>query len=64
MTARKCDRCGKLYEPYNSQNDSKHINGLIFVNVDEQRKYYGHGINDLCPECSAEFINWFFEKEI
>lgn len=57
--ARKCDRCGKLYEPYNLKDDSKHINGIIFVNVDEQRKYYDHGIIDLCPDCSTEFINWF-----
>lgn len=49
--ARKCDRCGKLYEPYNLRNDSNHINGLIFVNVDEQRKYYNHGVIDLCPDC-------------
>jgi len=57
--ARKCDRCGKLYEPYNSRNDSTRINGIIFVNVDEERKYYGHGIKDLCPYCSTDFVNWF-----
>ena len=49
-----CIVCGKL-----TNRLEKHINGIIFVNVDEQRKYYGHGIIDLCPDCSTEFINRF-----
>lgn len=60
--ARKCDRCGKLYESYNIKNDSENINGLITVNVDDDRKYYSHGVLDLCPECSGSFMKWFKEK--
>ena len=46
--AMKCDRCGKLYESYNTKKDNKNINGFIPVNLDVNRKYYSHGVTDLC----------------
>lgn len=60
--ARKCDRCGKLYETYNTKNDEKKINGLMTLNIDDDRRYYSHGIMDLCPECMEEFQRWIKEK--
>ena len=30
--AKKCDRCGKLYEQYNSKNDRKNPNGIMVLN--------------------------------
>ena len=33
-TAKKCDRCGKLYNSYNIINDTKNINGIMTVNID------------------------------
>lgn len=56
--AMKCDRCGKLYESYNTKKDNKNINGFIPVNLDVDRKYYSHGVTDLCPDCMKEFQNW------
>lgn len=53
--AKKCDRCGKLYEQYNSKNDKKNPNGIMILNLDAQRKYYSHGAIDLCPGCMKEF---------
>lgn len=50
--AKKCDRCGNLYEP-----ESTNICGIIIR--DEQnantvsRKYF-----DLCPECLISLSNW------
>ena len=61
--ARKCDRCSELYEAYNEKNDKKHINGMILVNVDDERKYYGHGVRDLCPKCSEKLMRWFNKNE-
>lgn len=29
--AKKCDRCGKLYEQYNSKNDRKNPNGIMVL---------------------------------
>lgn len=61
--AKKCDRCGKLYEQYNSKNDRKNPNGTMILNLDVQRKYYSHGAMDLCPDCMKEFQAWL-EKPV
>lgn len=57
--AKKCDRCGKFYESYNMKRDSKNINGIMFLNLDDKQKYYAHGAIDLCPECTTELMKWF-----
>ena len=59
--AKKCDRCGKLYEQYNSKNDRKNPNAIMVLNLDAQRKYYSHGAIDLCPGCMKEFQDWMEE---
>lgn len=56
--AKKCDRCGKLYEEYNIKNDSKNINGIQTLNIDYKRKFYSHKPFDLCPECKDSFEKW------
>ena len=58
--AKKCDRCGKLYEPYNIKNDAKNFNGINTVNLDASGRYYGHKPMDLCPECKDSFEEWLF----
>ena len=59
--ARKCDRCGKLYEEYNLENDEKNPNGIMVLTLDYQRKYYPHDAMDLCPDCMREFQDWMEE---
>lgn len=59
--AKKCDRCGKFYEVYNTTNDSENINGIVTLNLDNHRKYY-HEPLDLCPECKDAFEEWFRMK--
>lgn len=51
--AKKCDICGKLYESYNVKSDSKNTNGIMFLNIDNQQKYYSNQIMDCCPRCMA-----------
>ena len=60
--ARKCDRCGKLYEGYNTENDSENINGIRTLNIDYQRMCYSHEAMDLCPECMESFWGWLRGK--
>lgn len=61
--AKKCDRCGNLYEPKNMNVCGAIINGLSLIDRDEQnskavsRRYF-----DLCPECLAYFANWLKNK--
>ena len=59
--AKKCDRCGKLYEQYNSKNDRKNPNGIMVLNLDSQRRYFTHNALDLCPDCMKRFQDWFGE---
>ena len=59
--AKKCDRCGKLYEQYNSKNDRKNPNGIMVLNLDSQRRYFTHNARDLCPDCMKGFQDWFGE---
>lgn len=54
MLAKKCDRCGSLFEHYDgSKNfkDSERANGLLLIDRDLQRKYWGRKDYDLCPDC-------------
>ena len=55
--AKKCDRCGKLYEHYPKGNKSQ-SNAIRRI----QRDAFGGTMNaydewtmDLCPECMSEF---------
>ena len=61
--AKKCDRCGKLYEEYNTEHDSKKINGIMTLNLDFKRRYYSNESLDLCPECKDSFEEWLGRKE-
>lgn len=58
MIAKKCDRCEKLYEEYNFKIDSAKINGIMLLNIGSNQHYYGHSLKDLCPQCSAELMEW------
>ena len=58
--AKKCDRCGKLYNPYNIKNDAKNINGIMTVNIDLYGKYYSNKPKDPCLECKDSFEEWLF----
>lgn len=58
MLAKKCDRCGVLYEMYNVPDNKNKINGLMTLNIDYQNSYFKHGPYDLCPACSKELTEW------
>lgn len=59
--AKKCDRCGKLYDEYNFKKDEKNPNGVMTLNLDYQRKFYSHTAMDLCPDYMKEFQDWMEE---
>lgn len=45
--AKKCDRCGKYYEPYDGQ---QHLRRQHWVN--------SHDAYDLCPKCNGKLVRW------
>ena len=61
--ARKCDRCGKLYEEYNVGNNNKKPNGIQLISLDTSRKYFGYFLMDLCPDCMAQFQEWLKQQD-
>lgn len=60
MQAKKCDRCGTLYEIYNTKSDRKKCNGLQLLNIDGNQKYWSQGVYDLCPECMEGLMRWLY----
>ena len=58
MLAKKCARCGKLYEHYDKVGD-KRQNGIstIYVNKFGSREKIVVDI-DLCEDCMESLINW------
>lgn len=65
-SAKKCDRCGKLYERYNERRDHDKINGILTLNIDDKQQYYSHKAIDFCPDCKDSFQKWlsYDEKDI
>ena len=61
--AKKCDRCGNLYEPKDVNVCGAIVNGLGLISRDAcntnafPRRYF-----DLCPECLADLVNWLKNK--
>lgn len=56
---RRCDRCGKYYEPYEHENNTI---GMSTFNMDEELVGMEEH-KDLCPECMAEFNCWYLNVE-
>ena len=52
--AKKCDRCGKFYEWYVSDDGANAV-GLCQVNRIGDRWIVNKSGYDLCPECLREF---------
>lgn len=58
--ARKCDRCGCLYESYNvNSTDKEKFNSMILICLDDSNKYWGRNAVDVCPTCNKEFTEWW-----
>lgn len=61
--AKKCDRCGKLYEHYPIGNQSGIFNGIKLVRIGENGSFdHAKNHNDLCPEC-MEAIKAFLSND-
>lgn len=65
MLARKCDRCGALYEHYVGQKlfkEDEKANGLVLLDKDLKQQYYERNFYDLCPKCMTE-LNRFLKAD-
>jgi predicted nucleic acid-binding Zn-ribbon protein len=66
--ARKCDRCGALYEQYSTRFKEAvgiaDINGFMFVKRRSDSSDYitEDRPRDLCPDCTKSILAWLLEK--
>ena len=61
--AKKCDRCGNLYESKDMDICGAIVNGLSLIDRDKQNsRVVGRVYFDLCPECLAHLANWLKNK--
>ena len=64
MNAKKCDRCGRYFDPIFSISEKiteKASKKLIVANYDGAGvvHYSSKSCFDLCPQCYDEITNWF-----
>lgn len=66
--ARKCDRCGSLYEEYDTKvKDAKGlsgVNGFAFTKrqLNGTHAFVEDYFKDLCPDCLESLLAWWREK--
>lgn len=65
MNAKKCDRCGKFYEPYTIQDNRFpfEVNGIAFCRIyaGGESRAFDNNSHDLCEEC-FEAMHAFFKN--
>mgnify|MGYP004643129691 CR=1 FL=1 len=56
MQAKKCDRCGRLYEYYDGRKafPKSHSNSIELRDTDIKGKYWQRDFFDLCSSCMME----------
>lgn len=68
MDAKKCDRCGKLFEPYNVDAGCKipsRYTNILLKNLSLAKGMYEEfGEYDLCKECNNSLLKWLSEPKL
>lgn len=63
--AKKCDRCGNLYEPKAINIRGELVNGLRLINRKEDNTTaVGYRYFDLCPQCLVSLSDWFKNQPV
>lgn len=63
--AKKCDRCGNLYEPKDINIRGTLANGLRLISRNENNTMaVGSRYFDLCPHCLISLSDWFKNKPV
>lgn len=58
MLARKCDRCGVLYEFYADFPDGGNQIGFLQNDIKDSARINKTNIYDLCPECMTMAVQF------
>ena len=62
--AKKCDRCGKMYDQYNVKDSEANPNGIRLLNIDGRQQCFSHKLIDLCPDCMKQLQNWLKDSDM
>lgn len=62
--AKKCDRCGKMYDQYNVKDSEANPNGIRLLNIDGRQQCFAHKLIDLCPDCMKQLQNWLKDSDM
>lgn len=65
--AKKCDKCGKLYEHYDGNKEFKHTekaNALFLIDRDLDNKYWSRKSFDLCPDCMKKLEEFLHGRTV
>lgn len=54
---RKCDRCGAIFDAYNS-SENMMVTGTLQLCSDTRFSYRSNDIRTLCPECFEDLSKW------
>lgn len=59
--ARKCDRCGKFYAPFEESVISTLVQEILSLSKTPTQKHIETVVNslDLCDECQKNLLEWF-----
>ena len=53
-----CECCGKPFDLNHKDNgNSNHVNGISFIDLDVDERYYSRETVALCPDCLAKVFN-------
>lgn len=65
MLAKKCDRCGKLYENYEKRyiGAVKEINGIDLIRGSLRGERFYSDTYDLCPACMESLMLFITDPE-
>lgn len=66
MRAKKCDRCGKLFEHYDGNKkfrNTEKANAILLIDRDLDNKYWARKSYDLCPDCMKMIEELLNEKD-
>lgn len=67
MRAKKCDRCGKLYEHYDGSKEFKNAeraNAVLLIDRDLDNEYWSRKSFDLCPNCMRKLEVFIKNEEV
>lgn len=63
MLARKCDRCGRLYEAKSANIDGERADAIAALMFYKEGSRWHEEKYDICPNCLEKLKNWLEKNQ-